>query len=244
MSDFDIEQDTLLKLNTFETLLTDGMIITGGHFMLKSGKPELNAGTIASFKIAAQLYTLGKTRGLKVGLGVLVNDFGMTCGANACYEINFFDKEAFSLPREYMKILEDKNIKNSELKIFWEKHLKNRGSLVFRTKLVKKSTQVKRIDDAYWFITKEGNRLLLIRNKPGTAYGMPACPLIMGMYSLEQRKKGWLSSLNFWYVDIDNYENIPNHFMIENGVEVAHLIGTDINIKNIYFTHDKVIANF
>ncbi len=244
MNDFDIEQDTLLKLNTFDTLLTDGTIITGGHFMLKNNKPVLNTGTIASFKIAVQLYKLGKTRGLKVGLGILVNDFGMTCGANACYAVNFFDRKTFSLPKEYLKILEDEHIENSELNIFWEKQVKNRASLVFRTKLVKMTTQVKKIDDAYWLITKEGDRLLLIRNKPGLAYGMPACPLIMGMYALEQRKKGWISSINFWYVDIDNYENIPNHFMIEKGVDIAHHIGIDMNVKNIYFTHDKVIANF
>ena len=212
--------------------------------MLKNNKPILNTGTIQSFKSAVQLYKSGKTRELNVGLGVLVNDMGMTCGANSCDVVNFLDRETFSLPEEYMEILKEEQVENSELDIFWEKHLKNRGSLIFRTKLVKMTTKVKEIDDAYWFITKDDDRLLLIRNKPGPAYGMPACPLIMGMYSLEQEKKGWTSSINFWYVGIDNYENIPNHFMIEKGIDIAQHLGSSLDVKNIYFTHDKVTANF
>jgi len=85
---------------------------------------------------------------------------------------------------------------------------------------------------------------MLTRRALKDPYGTPACPLIMAAYAFEQEKKGYNSSLNFYYVDSDNFENIPNHFMIEKGYEVAKMFGTKIKVMNVYFTKDKIITNF
>jgi hypothetical protein len=148
------------------------------------------------------------------------------------------------LPEIYKEILEQERVSVSEVDMYWEKHLRNKGMLFFRRKMVKQDKAVQKIDNAHWLVTKAGERLLLTRPSPASPNGIAACPLIMGANALEQEKRGWSKSINFWYVDIDNYENIPNHFMIEKGLEVAKHMKATIDVQNIYFTHDKVFANF
>ncbi|MEK9161031.1 MAG: hypothetical protein AAB440_03300 [Patescibacteria group bacterium] len=239
-----IETEVLQKLTSFSHLLKDDTLFTGGHFILKNGVPELNAGTVESFISAVKLYQEGRDKGVRVGLGLLVNDIGMTCDTNVCYAVPAFNRDEFSLPEEYRSILAKHNVEISEVEMYWEKHLRNRGIQIFRRKMVNKDKAVKKAANAYWLDTEGGDRLLLTRFSLMSPYGIAACPLIMGANGVVQRERGWKTSVNFWYVDIDNYENIPNHFMVEKGAEVARHMGVDLESKNIYFTHDKVIANF
>jgi len=240
----EIAEDVLSKLNNLDSLVAEGTLITGGHFMLKDTKPTLNPGTVQSFKSAVNLYKRSKEKGIKAGLGILINDIGMTCDTNVCYIVNVFDKDTFELPEEYQAILREAGILASEVDFYWEKHLRNRAAKMFRGAF-HKDKSVKKIEKDHWLLTGKGERLLLTRNKPGgSPYGLPACPLIVAMYDFEQEKRGWLSSINFWYVGIDNQENIPNHFMVEKGLEVAKHFGAAIKVQNAYFTDEKVIANF
>lgn len=121
--------------------------------------------------------------------------------------------------------------------------MRNRGKKEF-IRRAKKFDNIEESDDGWWLVEKNGKKFMLTRRILKDPYGTPACPLIMAAYVLEQEKMGFKESLNFWYIDSDNFENIPNHFMIEKGYEVARMFGAKIKVMNVYFTKDKVITNF
>lgn len=231
------------KLLSFGSVAIDGCLVTGGHFMLKDGQaPILNQGTLVSFEIAAKIFDESRKSNRKTGLGVLFNNIGANCGTDVCY-VGKNDPDEFVLPDEYKQILDSHDIDIDDLIVFWEKHLRNRGKKEF-IKRVKKIKNIETDEEGYWLKDSSGKRFMLTRKASKDKYGTPACPLIMAAYAMEQRKKGFKSSLNFWYVDTDNFENIPNHFMIEKGYEVARMLGIDVKVMNVYFTRDKVITNF
>lgn len=168
----------------------------------------------------------------------------MTCDTNICYVFDKLDRKTFTLPVEYTRILQDAHIDVKELDIYWEKHLRNKSHVQFKRIVKKDKHDIKKKDGDYWLELENKEQLLLARKKAGTPYGIPACPLIIAGYLIEEEKRGWKSSINFYYADTDNYENVPNHFMVEKGTNVARYLGVNLQVQNIYFTHDKIITNF
>ncbi len=240
---YTINKKVYQKLLSFESTVQNNCIITGGHFMLRGGqKPDLNDGTKISLEIATQLFRKLYNKKEKIGFGILLNNIGSTCDTNICYNNNI-DSSKFTFPNEYEKILKESNLNLNDLQIFWEKHLRNRGKKEF-IKRVKKIGNIEEDENGWWLKEETGKKFMLTRRALKDPYGTPACPLIMAAYALEQEKKGYNSSLNFYYIDSDNFENIPNHFMIEKGYEVAKMFGAKIKVMNVYFTKDKIITNF
>lgn len=214
-------------------------IFTGGHFMIVNGKPNLNKGTIKSFELAVELYKRAKEKN-KAGLGVLINDIGECCDSDVCPIINVkkFEREKFKLPDEYIKILSENKIKEEEVKIYWEKHVKNRAKKNL-VKIVKaKQKNIKEMDGSYWFISY-GVKIILSRMRDKDKYGSVACPLIMATFSKEQEQDGFHKSVNIYYIGEDNKLNIPNSFVIEKSKMLMEFIDYKINVKNVYFTDEK-----
>ena len=201
----------------------------------------LNDGTINSFRKAAELYKMGKEKNYKIGLGILVNNIGDACGSYC--KAKPFSKTDFSLPKEYTDILNGLGIGIKEVKIYWEKHIRNRGKKKF-LRQAKKGDNIILAEGNYWLKDVDGyEKILLSRKKEQDKYGSPACPLIMAGLALEQERDGFGNSLNIYYIGNDNIRNIPNYFVIEKGKKVAERFGAKINVKNIYMNEDGVMSN-
>ena len=237
------------KNNTqLEKIVQDGMVITGGHFMLdESNQAVLNQGTIDSFRKAAELYKYGKDASYQVGLGILINDIGVTCDY---YDVcstgkRDFSRESFALPQQYQEIFTELGIEAEKVDIYWEKHMRNRGHKLLRREVRKGNQAIEDFNGDHWLADEEGyGRILLSSSREHDQYGNAACPLIMAAYALEKQRRGFNQSLNIYYVGNDNTRNIPNHFVIEKGKRVAEILGRDVQVRNVYFTEEKVLTNF
>jgi hypothetical protein len=231
-----------------EEIVGNGMLITGGHFMInKDSSPELNKGTVDSFRIAAELYKNAKEKGRDVGFGILINDIGATCDSqNGCNaNKRNFSRENYSLPQEYLKILSDLKIGKEEVSIYWEKHMRNRGHKLLRKEVRKGNEDIEVLNGDHWLADEKGyGRILLSRAREHDQYGNAACPLIMAAFAMEQERKGFKNSLNIYYTGSDNLTNVPNHHVIEKGQRVAEIFGTSIDLKNVYFSKDRTVTNF
>jgi hypothetical protein len=228
--------------------LTNNLLITGGHFLVNGDiLSQVNEGTIASFETAASVYTYAKKGGYKVGLGVLLNDIGMVCGgSDHCHIVKpkKNERDSFVLPDSYKQILRNLDIPETEVHIFWEKHIRNRGKKLFN-KIKKIRSDVKNIDGDYYLEDTEGyGNILLLRKMKNDKYGTPACPLIMAAYAFEQERAQYRHSMNLYYIDEENVSNIPSHVVIEKGKRVAEILGSQSLIQNIYFTKNEVLTNF
>lgn len=230
-----------------EADIADGAIITGGHFILDGSSPKaMNEGTLESFSIAVSLYSkLKNVRNVK--LGILLNDIGQTCGSNSC-SINSnsstLDKNSFSLPSDYLLTLEKNNVGLSEIHIFWEKHIRNRGKKLFHRIKNNFQTKISTSNSDTYFTLSDGEQVILLRGNIADKYGTPACPLIMAAYAMEQSKISKTESFNIYYVNTENIENIPNHLVIEKGAQLASEIGCKLKIKNVYVTSTGILKNY
>jgi hypothetical protein len=225
-------------MTDYSQYISDNTIICGGHFLLSSQGPLLNEGTIHSFKLAVDTFRAAKRRYRNVRAGLLINDIGTVCSASSCSITKPMSKENFELPQAYKDILA-----GEELTIFWEKHMRNRGKKQLAKELSKNNPHVAAEDGGYVF-KKDGVSLLMTRSIPGDIHGTPACPLIMAALALEQEKMKFQSCFNFYYVGDDNFDNIANHFVIEKGKHLGHLLGAKIDVKNIYLFKERVLKNF
>lgn len=226
-----------------EEVIQDNTVITGGHFMIKEdGSPELNQGTIDSFRLAVELYKYAKENYQNVGLGILINDIGATCSSDSC-SINKpnFSKEKFRLPQEYLDILSELCIEEGDVSIYWEKHMRNRGHKSLLREVRKGDQDIQVIKGDHYLIDNEGyGRTILTRGRENDMYGTAACPLIMAAYAIEQQRRGFHNSVNIYYTDYDNIRNIPTPFPIDKGKRVADLFKAEINVKNIYITKEAM----
>ena len=121
---------TLLKA-LLDGIEQEETIVTGGHFMI-SNKENLNSGTIDSFNKAVQTFKLLDENGVRVKLGVFINDIGLTCsGADSCSleKIKLINGPA--LPNEYAQILADNGIEEDEVVVISERFLRNRAKRIF-----------------------------------------------------------------------------------------------------------------
>lgn len=243
----------ILELVSFKNPVND-LIITGGHFRIFFNKSdfreELNPGTIKSFELAVKMYLALIKKNIRANLGILINDMGSACDEEGCYleKLNF-SREKYFLPKIYTKILTSagfgltnrKTVKDT-VKVFWEKHVRNRAKKEFSKvlKRVEKAPEdiVSIKKESTGFFIEDQNqygKIILTRTIGKDKYGTPACPLIMAGLNIMQEKQGYSTSINFYYIGQDNAYNIPNYFVIEKGKRVAELVGCDIEVKNIYF---------
>lgn len=231
--------------------LQTNSIITGGHFRIFFDKDSqaisLNIGTIKSFEYAVRLYLYAVSKNIKAELGVLINDMGSSCDENGCHlKMPGFVREDYLLPREYIKVLSQNGLKDHPVKIYWEKHIRNRGKKEFHKLLkrgiafnlnpdIKSTPDIIKEKDAIFLSDPEGyGKIVLTRTQGKDKYGTPACPLIMSGFSIEQ-SKSYDSSVNFFYIGDDNITNIPNYFAIEKGKRICELINCKIKINNLFF---------
>ncbi len=240
MIDVNAKKFIPLRDVNLNNLVKDKTIFCGGHFLLDNDYfYELNSGTIESFRYAVELYNVGLEKGMKVGLGVLINNIGQTCNQTACSILQNFDKSQFKLPEEYEEILDEFGLFKKDVEIFWEKHIRNRG----KKELIKhanKHPNIVQLEKDYW-LSDSGSygKIILTRGNASDKYGTPACPLIMGALAMEQEKEGYENSVSFYYIGNENQINIPNHFVIEKGSVVARRFGADIDVKNIFLMKKK-----
>lgn len=231
-----------------EKQLRNNMAISGGHFMIQEdGTANLNQGTIDSFKESVKMYATAKNKQWNVQLILLINNMGAVCDTkkNVCMIDPEELKSNFSLPKEYNQILKEFNISQGEVKIYWEKNLRNRGKKELLKKVKEEDKNIELKEGAYWFINPDdGRKITLSRPNPNDKYGIPACPLIMTAFADKIRKEGYETSLHFYYVDLENEDNIPNYFAIEKGRIVAESFYNDLNIMNIYLLKDRVVTSF
>ena len=237
----------LSNLQSIEKLFKDDLIITGGHFMiLPNGQANLNSGTINSFKEACEYYLEAKDRGVKVSLGILVNNMGGVCDIKkqTCIADPEKIKKDFKLPNEYLKILEKIQMNPNALKIYWEKSLRNLGKKQLLKQIKQKNKNILLKDGAYWLVNPDDGRSInLSRANANDKYGIAACPLIMAALAEQMKKDGFSSSLNFYYVDTENEENIPNYFAIEKGRIVAGNFFPGNEMTNVYLLKDQVVTS-
>lgn len=230
--------------------IKDNCIITGGHFRIffKNGVPVscLNNGTLLSFDYAVKLFLYAAEKKIKTELGILINDMGYSCEEDIC-DLKTPDslRKDYTLPDEYIKILLQNGLGNYSVKIFWEKHIRNRGKK-WLIKLLKdynsKNTkndlrtypQIIKEKEGMFLIDPEGYGKIIITKIQGRdKYGTPACPLIMASLGNEHGKL-YSASINFYYIGEDNIDNIPNYFVIEKGSRICELLGCNIQVKNLY----------
>ena len=234
--------------NIFDHKIIDGTIITGGHFMLGGDYlKNLNYGTINCFDQAAKTYKTAKEKNVKVALGILINDMGAVCDSKkkTCFLNSQLQKNNFLLPLPYMEILKKYSINENEVIIYWEKNLRNIGKKELHKKIRKSELYLEFKEGAYWFINKSDGRIItLSRPNVNDKYGIAACPLIMAALAKQNQTDGFNSSLNFYYIDLDNEDNIPNYFAIEKGRIVAETFYKNINVMNVYLLKDKTITSF
>jgi hypothetical protein len=213
--------------------MNNKVIITGGHFMIVDNKAFLNIGTINSFKKAVYKFLDLREEGVFVKLGLLINDIGVVCGTNSCvvHNGNAFVRDSFVLPIEYRKILKENKIKEKEVLIFWEKHIKNRAKKFLRKKM--KSSNNFFIKNNNIFYENEMQKILISRVREHDKYGSVACPLIMAQFHKEQEILGFTRSFNFYYIGVDNLLNIPVSEVMDISKKLNNLVGTKIEITNI-----------
>ena len=189
-------------------------MITGGHFGFdKQGHPQLNEGTLYSFKEAVRLYAEANDSSL--GLGLLVNDIGTTCGPKACsLKGGSISREDFVLPDEYLAILAKHSVPETDVHLFWEKHLRNRAK-----KLYRKDHDLDKMREVY--LGRNPADIPLFRYHGGRDDYVAACPAIMGAFHAEQERRGYGGSINLYSWGPGNRENIPNVTAISKGTFVA-----------------------
>ena len=234
-------------MSNFNDALEDDMILTGGHFTLTPDGSSLNAGTIESFRCSAKLYATEREKFRNLGFGILINDIGDVCSLSGCQTRSVPPRTQFAFPDSYLTILNDFAIGKEEVNIFWEKHIRNRAKKQLHSQIALKNPHiVYREQEGYIYHSAgEGIEILLTRYNKSDVKGTPACPLIMSAYSLEHKRLGYKSSLNFYYVGEDNYMNVANHFVIEKGKFLAARFNGELgNIKNVYLFNDRVMKNF
>jgi len=123
--------------------------------------------------------------------------------------------------------------------------LRNVGKKQLLKQLKAKNPDIKEKDGSYGLINPSDNRsIILSRTNPNDKYGIAACPLIMAALVEQMQKDGFTSSLNFYYVDVENEENIPNYFAIEKGRVVAKNFFPKSEVVNIYLLKDRVVSSF
>jgi hypothetical protein len=241
-------------LEKSSVFLKENCIITGGHFRMyfsdEKALPVLNEGTIQSFEYAVRLFLLAKEGNLKAEIGILINDMGYSCEEDICrIKTPETMRKDYELPDQYRKILTKNRLENYPVKIFWEKHIRNRGKK-WLIKLLKDGSKkcenykpgrldfCRRIEeekDAIFLNDAEGyGKIILTKIHGRDKYGTPACPLIMAAFAKEQ-SRFYATSINFYYTGEDNLDNIPNHFVIEKGKRVCEIFGCSMEIKNFYF---------
>ncbi len=229
-----------MLISEVKKYLQDDCLITGGHFRIffdeNNSRPSINTGTLKSFKYATSLFKTAKKEKIKASLGLLINDMGTPCSDNGCKIGDFsFDKDKFSIPLEYRQILNNENISEETLIIYWEKHVRNRGKKEIVKRIREGDPLIKKDSSGFYLYDPEGfGKVVLTRKRGEDKYGTPACPLIMAGLNLEQNKR-FLSSINFYYIGNDNFDNIPNHFVIEKGIKVSKFLGANIEVNNIFF---------
>jgi hypothetical protein len=214
-------------------------IITGGHFRIFFNKDrywfDLNDGTVNSFKYALNLFQIAKKKNIKADIGILINDMSSICDTSGCIREDIdFSRDNFILPDKLRKMLDEDQITNSDLKLYWEKHIRNRGKKYLK-RIIRRGQQSIYKNRGEFFIEDEKGfgKIILTRKNIDDRYGTPACPLIMAGLNMEQDAE-YSNSINFYYIGDDNLNNIPNYFAIEKGTRVAKYFGTKIEIHNIY----------
>ncbi len=221
--------------------LLDHTLYTGGHFMMTPQGPHLNAGTIQSFQQAAFYCAKAKKKYKNVGLGLLINDLGTVCSSAGCSVHGPIQGE-IALPTQYLEIMHEVGIAPSTLKIFREKHIRNRAKKLLHKELGR-NKNILYVEGGY--VYQEPARtaaIILTRQSCEDKYGIPACPLIMSAYSIEQQRLGFKSSINFYYVGKDNYLNVTNPYIIEKGSYLAESFGLKFKTKNIYLFDDGSVS--
>lgn len=230
-----------------DSCIEPNTLFCGGHFILDGSKPKvMNEGTITSFEAAVKAYSSAKAAQLEnVGLGVLLNDIGQTCSADACSisSIKPLDRGAFEFPKEYLAILEKYDVPRNEVVIYWEKHMRNRGKKLFHKNKNKRDFFLK--DGDYYIQDEDGiGEILVLRQMGADKYGTCGCPMIMAAYAHQQENHGYKQSVNVYYIGNDNTENIPNYTVIEKGKRLGEVLGSSLRVKNLYFSDSKVLKNF
>jgi hypothetical protein len=207
-----------LLIDESKKYLQDNCLITGGHFRIfldeNNPKSTINTGTLKSFKYAISLFKIAKKEKIKA---------------------NIVDKDKFSIPLKYRQILNNENISEKTLIVYWEKHMRNRGKKEIVKRIREGDPLIIKDSRGFYLSDPEGyGRIVLTRKREEDKYGTPACPLIMAGLNLEQNKR-FSCSINFYYIGNDNFDNIPNHFVIEKGIKVSKFLGADIEVNNIFF---------
>jgi len=220
--------------------LRSNCIITGGHFRIffedNNFTINLNTGTLKSFLLSVRLYKIARNKNLNPGLGILINDMDSSCDEENCLSAGSkFSRDGFFLPTEYLNILKEETLPIDLVKIYWEKHMRNRGKKELLKKIKMKTGNILNEPKGLFLRDPGGyEKILLTRPRADDKYGAPACPLIMAGLNFEQ-DKNYDSSVNFYYIGEDNQSNIPNYFVIEKAKRVSGFLGSKIIVNNIFF---------
>ena len=210
--------------------------ITGGHFMIKEGQPLLNEGTIESFRRAVELHKKYFNNSV---LGVLINDMGVTCQRVACPidgRLIKIDKQNFSLPAEYIEILQKNGLQEENIQIFWEKHIRNRAKKFFRRKFKSKFPFILREKTYFYDHPRVDKEIPVSVVNEQDKYGTPTCALIMATFYKELERRGFRENFNFYYTGKDN-PNVPDPKILECGYFLADLTKQQIKVENFLFNN-------
>jgi hypothetical protein len=154
MSDSDLDE-----------LLTDDMVIEGGHLLVGETVDPIMAW---SWDRAVELFSKGTQSGLRnLGLMLLIEDFSVPASEREEFHAGY------ALPLEYQRSLDRYGLNSQVVEIVWEVQLRNRANGDMRTRLRPKTVFD---NDGYFVRVDDGSRR---RVTNGT---VPVCNLIMAKH--------------------------------------------------------------
>lgn len=192
-----------------EDLLTDGMVVEGGHYT--AGEP-IDPVTAWTWDRAAELYSHALGRGLEgLGLMLLVDDFAIDTSKRAEFRANY------DIPQRYKASLDRYGIECSVVAIVWEVQLRNHARGDMRRRL---KPRVVLEDDGYFVDCHDGTHRQI------TTGTTPICNLIMARH-ISDKNRLFKYALNLY----DMKWECPS----KGGVVVSRVLyDTKITVYNVY----------
>jgi hypothetical protein len=169
-----------LSNSDLDELLTDDMVIEGGHLLVGETIDPIMAW---SWDRAVELFVQGTQSGLRnLGLMLLIEDFSIPVS-----EREEFHTE-YALPAEYQRSLDRHGVNSQVVEIAWEVQLRNRAHGDMRSRLRPKTVFD---SDGYFVHCDDGSRRRLTN---GT---VPVCNLIMAKH-IARKDARFSSALNIY----------------------------------------------
>lgn len=206
-----------LDLDDVRNLLTNDMVIEGGHYIVGE---LLDPVSVWTWDKAVELYALSLRLGLRnIGLMLLIDDFAVESGLRDDF------RSSYVLPAALLDSIRKHNVNESSVTIVWEVQLRNHARADLRKRL---KPRIAVEEDGYYVQCDDGVY------RPLTTGTTPICNLIVARYVL-QKDRSYKSALSLY--------DLRWECQSKGGVAVSRVLyDTAITVFNIYVTLANRIA--